>query len=148
MPNKLHLDRRIWAIIILLVALALNLDFHDLVTPFWRMEQQNPLLMASTCAEQFASRLEGVERIGYFYQQPQSSTFFADKRSTPQLQMQYVLAPSILDSRPEVVAESRWVIGYFENEKLAENEAQTLAPILGLQVESACRNFVLFRRAG
>ena len=62
--------------------------------------------------------------------------------------MQYVLAPLILDNRLEAIPDARWVIGYFENEKLAENEAQALAPVLGLEVDTICGNYVLFRRAG
>lgn len=147
MPSNLQLDRRAWAIVILLAAITLNSNAFEILTPFWKLKQDNPLIQVYICAEQFEPRLNETARIGYFYQQPQPVTFFADKRSTPQLQLQYVLVPRILDSRPEVIANAKWVIGYFENKKLAKNQAQALAPSLGLVVEKICSNYVLFRRA-
>jgi hypothetical protein len=141
-------DRRAIAIAILLIAVVLNVNLPDLVRPFWQRDQVNPLAQVHTCASQFASYLQDTTRIGYFYEFPRKATFFTDNRSAPQLQMQYALAPHILDSRPEIIQDSAWVIGYFENEKLAESTARALAPSLDLEIEAVCSNFVLFRRGG
>jgi hypothetical protein len=146
MPFKPQFDRRSLAIVILLVAVLLTVNFSDLSKPFWQLAQTNPLSQVHSCAGQFSSYLKDTPRVGYFYEWPRYRTFFADKRSTPQVQMQYALAPIILDSNPEIIQELPWVIGYFENEKLAESKAQDLAPALGLEIEAVCRNFVLLRR--
>jgi len=140
-----------------LEAVPLNVNFRDLTTPFWKLKkyQQNPLRLAYACVDQFGPRLKTASRVAFFYQQPHFTApyTFQDAISYPgadfrQLEMQYVLAPLILDNRLEALPDARWVIGYFQNEKLAENEAQTLAPVLGLEVDRICENYVLFRRPG
>ena len=146
MASKVKFSLSTWAIVILLIAVILDANIRDLVSPFWQQQQSNPLMLPILCAEQFKPKWNETTRLGYFYQQPQKSTFFADNRSARQLQLQYALAPHILDSRPEMIQVSPWVIGYFENEKTAESEAQTLAPELGLEVELACGQYILFRR--
>ena len=146
MPIKLNFNRRQWAVVILLIAVLLNANFANLVFPFWEQDQNNPLAPVIACAEQFSPYLQDTTRAGYFYDYPQNATFFADNRSAYQLQLQYALVPILLDSRPEIIQRSDWVIGYFANANLAESEAAALAPSLGLKIESLCGNYVLFRR--
>ena len=146
MPLKLKFDRRVYAIAILLIAVALDINFGDLISPFWQHKPASPLNQAIACARQFSPNWQETTRIGYFLNRPQARTFFTDNRSAYQLQMQYALVPHILDSRPETIQVSPWVIGYFTNDKIPESEAQALAPELGLQIETVCENYVLFRR--
>jgi hypothetical protein len=146
MPTIPKPNRRTWALAILLLAVLLQANFQDLLTPFWKQTQPNPLAPIIACANQFLPFLQGEERVGYFYDHPSPATFFADNRSAYQLQMQYALVPILLDSRPEVVGESDWVIGYFENAKIALSLGQAQAAELGLEVASTCGNAVLLRK--
>jgi hypothetical protein len=183
-------DRRTWAIIILMVAVALqpnavgyvdptgglqdlsfepkqprfdftralklavvplSINFRDLTTPFWKLKQyqQNPLRRAYACADQFGPSLKTASRVAFFYQQPRFIAWntFQGAPDFRQLELQYALAPVILDNRLEAIPRARWVIGYFENEELHFLPG-ALASVLGLEVETICGNYVLFRRAG
>jgi hypothetical protein len=135
-----------------LAVVPLSANFRDLTTPFWKLKkyQQNPLRLAYACVDQFGPRLKTASRVAYFYQQPNFTArrwpdSFLDAKGLPQ--MQYVLAPLILDNRVEAIPDARWVIGYIENEELHFLPA-SLAPGLGLEVDTICGNYVLFRRAG
>jgi len=134
-----------------LAVVPLNVNFRDLTTPFWKLKQyqQNRLRQAYACAHQFGPPLKTASRVAYFYQQPHftARNTLQGAPDLRQLEMQYVLAPLILDNRPEAIPDARWVIGYFENEELHFLPA-ALASVLGLEVDTICRNYVLFRRAG
>jgi hypothetical protein len=147
MPTIPKPNRRTWALAILLLAVLLQANIQDLLTPFWKQTQYNPLTPVMACADEFLPFLSGEERVGYFYDHPSPATFFADNRSAYQLQMQYALVPILLDSRPEVVRESGWVIGYFEDAKMALSQAQAQAVDLGLEIAATCGNTVLMRKA-
>src|SRR5271169_453044 len=55
-----------------LSVVPLNVNFRDLITPFWKLKkyQQNPLRWAYACATQFGPRLKTASRVAFFYQQP------------------------------------------------------------------------------
>jgi hypothetical protein len=139
-------SRQSLAIVLLLAAVLTTQNLKSIVTPFWKAQQQNPLINAYVCGDQFKPALDQVEKVGFFYESPQPGFEIYDKRITPQIQLQYVLVPTVLDHRPEKLEEYQWVIGYFINEKLAETQANEIGPILGLQPKKVCLNYVLFER--
>lgn len=144
--KKPRLSRTIWVVIFLLAAL-LAPELTTWRGPFWHAQQDSALRTASACASQFKTYLEKIDRLGYFFEAPRRGFPITDNRIAPQLQLQYVLVPKVLDYRPEQLDQYAWVVGYFTNEKIASSLAGAIAPQLGLQVVETCQNYILFHRS-
>lgn len=114
--------------------------------PFWQTKQDSTLISASSCAAQFKPYIERIDRLGYFYEMPRQGFPITDNRIAPQLQLQNVLTPKVLDNSSEQLGQYTWIVGYFENQKIASSLAETIASQLDLQVVEVCQNYVLFHR--
>lgn len=132
--------------VIFLLAVLLAPELATWRGPFWQIMQDSSLLNVSSCAAQFKPYLKKAERLAYFYEAPRKGFSITDNRIAPQLQLQYVLAPKVLDNRPEQLGQYPWVIGYFENQKIASSLAEAAALQLDVQVVKVCQNYVLFQR--
>jgi len=138
--------RNLWAALFLFAALLFP-ELFSLFPPFWQVRGASSLASVSACADQFKPYLEKIDSLGYFYETPGLGLKITDNRHAPQLQIQYALVPKLLDNRPEQLEQYKWVIGYFQNEKVADSLGEAIAPGLGLQVKTHCQNYVLFQRS-
>jgi hypothetical protein len=133
-------------VIIFFLAVLFMQNIIAMFQPFWQVIPNNPLQDVHTCAAEFKLSINAAPRVGFFYQQPQPGFLISDKRIIAQVQLQAVLAPQIVDHRPDQMKSYRWVIGYFINEKLAASEAEAVGSINDLQTVKVCGNYVLFEQ--
>ena len=142
---KTLMSNRKWLSIVFIIGILSIQSFQMWSAPFWKVQPQSSLEITRTCSELFKPYINDVERIGIFYNSPDIGFKLDNKRVAPYVQLQYELAPQILDPRPSEILNQEWIIGYYEKDERVK-KADLIGGNLGYSVVDICNNYVLYHR--